>query len=719
MRGVKQRLLWRGEGGGGLAALRVGARLLPDARTSLLLSIGFGGVLARVLLDPLGAASAPWLALLRAARPFDYWCVVGWYYLAPGVAAFLAHAILFAVVEVWFARARGQGQGSLPAWPAGCDDPELAVVLAEVQHPVERRRVEAPRWLVLPERGLFAGVAAFGAVGSGKTSAVMYPLCQQLFRWQAQDRQKRAAGLILEVKGDFCHQVRAILGGGGRAEDYRELGLGSDHLWQWNPLDAPWVDSYTLSSQIATLMNQLFGKGKDPFWQQAYTNLVRNIIELHRVRTADGWVTMRDVYLCAIDSDLQSVDDSGRPVGDVPVLFQRLAEARAYARSLPRYRWRLPYEDVIEHAVLLVAPDESPAWAWEDVSDSELQGRWVEAEVVPALADRMRLAGVWSKVRTHALCSEDAARTAIERLEAVERWLEKDWLKLDGRLRSSVVESLAVFLGVFDQPEIRRVFCPDAPALNGGGEEATGGLRVYRPLPRLDVLIAEGRVLALNLPIGANAALARCVGVMLKSAWLQAVLRRIGQAEYLRPAVFVCDEYQHFATSGQNDPAGDEKMFALTRQARCIPVVATQSISSLRAVLPSQEACDTLLQTLRTKVFFSLADPTSARLASEMCGQVARTKASVSFSESSGKSGVSLLSGRAGGAKGTLGMSRSYSERREALFHARDFSLLDTAEAIIIPFDGVRALGAVRAFCKPYYLPRDLSWFDARESGRL
>ena len=51
---------------------------------------------------------------------------------------------------------------------------------------------------------------------------------------------------------------------------------------------------------------------------------------------------------------------------------------------------------------------------------------------------------------------------------------------------------------------------------------------------------------------------------------------------------FVCDEYQAFATTGENEPSGDEKFFSLARQARCIPIVATQSISSLRSTLPGE-----------------------------------------------------------------------------------------------------------------------------------
>ena len=113
--------------------------------------------------------------------------------------------------------------------------------------------------------------------------------------------------------------------------------------------------------------------------------------------------------------------------------------------------------------------------------------------------------------------------------------------------------------------------------------------------PRSMKLIEGGKVLALNMPAGSNPALARAIGVMLKNAWLQALLMRPAQMKespstYFRPAVFICDEYQSFASVGKDDPTGDEKSFALTRQCRCIPIVATQSISSLRAVLGSSEA---------------------------------------------------------------------------------------------------------------------------------
>ena len=248
------------------------------------------------------------------------------------------------------------------------------------------------------------------------------------------------------------------------------------------------------------------------------------------------------------------------------------------------------------------------------------------------------------------------------------------------------------------------------------------GLR--RRLPPLGELIEEGKVLALNMPGGANPALGRAIGVLLKNAWMQALLRRPTEAvrrpeRYMRPAVFICDEYQAFATVGRDDPSGDEKAFALTRQCRCVPIVATQSISSLRSVLSGSDAWRTLIQTLRTRIFLSLSDESSAKIASEMCGTVLKTRPSYTLTETTGRPEFSLLSGRAGGGKGTIGASKSFRQQREPVFTPREFMLLSNHQAICLPYDGVQALPARRVYLKPHYLPREQGYWRLREEGRL
>ncbi len=78
-----------------------------------------------------------------------------------------------------------------------------------------------------------------------------------------------------------------------------EVNLNADY--RYNPLYND-LDAYALAYNIASLLNNLFGKGKEPFWQQAYTNLVKFIIQLHKV--AYDYVTLFDVYECAINPEL-------------------------------------------------------------------------------------------------------------------------------------------------------------------------------------------------------------------------------------------------------------------------------------------------------------------------------------------------------------------------------------------------------------------------------
>ena len=207
-----------------------------------------------------------------------------------------------------------------------------------------------------------------------------------------------------------------------------------------------------------------------------------------------------------------------------------------------------------------------------------------------------------------------------------------------------------MFLSVFDLPEIADVFCPPDPnaragvpaddtvAAAGGSARAVAVER--RPLPPLDEVIESGKVLALNMPAGTNAALARAVGVMLKQSWLHTLLRRpaamqADPSRVFRPAMFLCDEYQAFATVGEDDPSGDEKAFALTRQCR---FGADRGDAKYFVVTGGPRAkgkhggrCS---KTLRTRVFLSLSDDASAQLASGICGQVARMKASYTVSAS-------------------------------------------------------------------------------------
>ena len=658
------------------------------------------------------------LMFIRQQTPGWYWPLVAWSAVSPAVLVLVFGFVAESVWRVWFERYRPRGAGAsrLPPWPLSADDPEPAIVIGEVHHPSRIQEARDPEWLVMRDKALYTGTIVFGAVGTGKTSACMRPFVQQLLSWRAHDEERRAAGLCLEVKGDFCHDVRAMLEECGRGDDYLELNLEREGF-AWNPLDAPWMDSSSLAYTIASLLNQLHGKGKEPFWQQAYSDLARWIIVFKRLHNPQ-WVTLRDIYRYSVDQ---------KALGeDIDAMKATLDE-----------RWSCPdvWEVVVGWRDYRLHADKLGEWTWRDAGGGRMCTRQKARADIEPLVAVLREAGASFEVEeSYGGIPWGLGREAQKHLkvdqsaihEAVTRWYKQQWLGLAEQTRTNVVTGLAVFLAVFDLPETGRKFAPPCP-------DDDSGLSMGLPpcLPPLYDLMESGKVLALNMPAGENPNLARTLGVMLKQAWLSTLLLRPARMQeewnrdrYWRPVLFVVDEYQQFATVGESDPSGDEKAFALTRQSKCIPLLATQSLSSLRSALGAGESWRALLQTIRSRIYLALGDDASAKTASELCGQVSRMVASYSVSENTARAGVSFLSGRAGGGASTsAGLSKSYQSRREALFTPRDFAVLGSYQAIAQIFDGKAVSDAVRCYLFPDYLVKKLGrrvpWWRAKEQGLL
>ena len=571
-------------------------------------------------------------------------------------------------------------------------DPErrdsLYVVVGEVHNPRKPGPSEAPRWLSIPERGLFTGIAIFGAVGSGKTSCCMYPFAEQVLAYKASDKQKRIGGLILEVKGDFCRKVKSILDKHGRGKDYIEISLDSEY--RYNPLHND-LDPYALAFSIASLLNNLFGKGKEPFWQQAYTNLVKFIILLHKV--AYDYVTLFDVYQCAISPAL---------------LEKRIVEA----------------EDIIMgRHYIAIKPEVFSARA-EDLAGlgfvlDQKEDRYFAPDT-PELRESLekRNASVEARI-VHDPAQADPEK--LEQLEAVNRWFEDDWKRIEPKLRTSIVEGISVFLSLFDDnPKVKRVFCPKKECYD---PTKNADQKLGKPLPSFSWLIENGKVCALNFPIGMNPGLAKALGVMMKLDFERATLNRIPEIEeyperHFRQVLFLCDEYQHFATVGENDPTGDEKFFSLARQPKCISIIATQSISSLKSALPG-DSWRTLLQTFRTKIFLALSDDFSARTASELCGREDQLKVSYNLSESGHDARVSLLTGKAVSHKANITASKSYNTQTDYRFDMKTFTELRNAQSVTFAYDGFNPLPPMFCYLKPYYNDPNKSYFRQLADGEL
>jgi len=602
---------------------------------------------------------------------------------------YIGYAVLLSGIYIFALKAGNKVRaGRLPLYPDARKRAELSLVLGEVHHPRKQIPSETPNWLTIPERGLFTGIAILGAVGSGKTASCMYPFAEQILAYRADDSERRIGGLVLEVKGDFCARVREILTRHGRAGDYVEISLGSEY--RYNPLHND-LDAYALAYNIASLLNNLFGRGKEPFWQQAYTNLVKFIILLHKV--AFDYVTLFDVYECAINPQLleSRIKEAQRRLIEADSVLLPKEEYLKYPHDLDPFGFRLDkesnrYRAPLTPGLAAVLKEKSVEWEAENAS------------------------------RENPLPAQKRAQ-----LEAVIRWHDYDWKRIEPKLRTSIVEGISVFLSLFDDnPDVKRTFCPPAECYD---PQANADCKFGKPLPSLSWLIERGNLCCLNFPVAMNAGLAKALGVMLKLDFERAVLNRVPMMEknpktYFRQVLFLCDEYQHFATVGESEPTGDEKFFSLSRQPKCIPIIATQSISSLKTALPG-ESWRTLLQTFRTKIFLSLSDDFSARVASELCGREDRLKASYNLSESGHDANVSFLTGKALSHKANITASKSYSPHHDLRFDTKIFMELRNAQSVTIAYDGTNPMPPMFCYLKPYYNDVNKSYFRQLADGEL
>jgi hypothetical protein len=488
----------------------------------------------------------------------------------------------------------------------------------------------------IPAGGLYCGLMAIGATGSGKTSSWVLPILRELLHTWADDTDRRIGGLVLGVKANLWRQVCGLMGQAGRQDQCLEL--GPDSQLSYNPL-ASNFDSIEKAWIVMDILEQVDGKGKEPFWRQASEGYITNIIEM--LMLARGWATLRDVYRYSpgnqkIDEIFQEAQDK---VDGKPVYWFTAAQYDHARKTLDKYgavkvgdRWR------VEGSVKLYRYMDNKKW-------------------LPALGTpEMKYEGG----------SSDAE--AKERLESVKFWLEHELPSLSREMRASVRETFANRLRIFDKPEVWRRFCPakDDPNL----------------IPRFEDLIEQGILVGINFPPSKNHILSRIVGVMAKRDFQQAVLNRIkpeGKVE--RPVVFCSDEYQVFAT------AGDPDVYGQSREALLIPIVAFHSATSMQASIG--DACEALLEHFRSKFFLSLADTRTVELAEKLCGKDWYWRQTINLGET-GQRAVLSGGNKVMATKAGVSGSISRAQQLESRYQFREFTERPTGQCIALVFDGVR-----------------------------
>jgi len=228
---------------------------------------------------------------------------------------------------------------------------------------------------------------------------------------------------------------------------------------------------------------------------------------------------------------------------------------------------------------------------------------------------------------------DDADGFGADLQRAFDYWAV-EYPMLDERTRSNILASFQGIADKFLRGKTRKLFCSDITVL-----------------PEFTHV---GKIIFMDLALAEHGPFGRMAQVLFKYVWEQATLRRqAGVDSSTRPVFLWIDESQEFITSSDAD------FLNRCRDARAGAVFLTQSLPNYHNKL-GREATQSLLGSLNTKVFHSLACSETAQYACELIGRTLQTRGSYSTPAEQPKEGYAKP-------------QASFSETMEYQVHPREF----------------------------------------------
>lgn len=145
----------------------------------------------------------------------------------------------------------------------------------------------------IPEKGLYQNFLITGTIGSGKTSSAMYPFTKQLLKYNSENSSDKVGMLILDVKGNYCNQVKNYVDLYGLQDDLVVIGLNSGIFY--NPLHKPNLKPIVLANRLKTILTLFSENNSESYWLDKAEQILAEAIKLCRLYN-DNYVTFSELH---------------------------------------------------------------------------------------------------------------------------------------------------------------------------------------------------------------------------------------------------------------------------------------------------------------------------------------------------------------------------------------------------------------------------------------
>ena len=147
--------------------------------------------------------------------------------------------------------------------------------------------------IYIREKGLYQNFLITGTIGTGKTSSAMYPLTEQILRYNSLNPEKKIGMLILDVKGNYYMQVKDYAKKFNLENDLTVIEL--DSKIAYNPLYKPDFKPSILANRLRTILELFSENNSESYWLDKAEQVLQESIKLCRLYN-DGYVTFLELH---------------------------------------------------------------------------------------------------------------------------------------------------------------------------------------------------------------------------------------------------------------------------------------------------------------------------------------------------------------------------------------------------------------------------------------
>ena len=263
-------------------------------------------------------------------------------------------------------------------------------------------------------------------------------------------------------------------------------------------------------------------------------------------------------------------------------------------------------------------------------------------------------------------------------------FFQKEFESLDQRtssiLKSEITRITNTFISDYN---VYKTFCPEKEEITFLGFE--------------DV-IKNGKIVILNMNIAEYRNLSKIIAAYLKLDFQTEIMENLSKNEK-RKTAFICDEYSEYVTKN------DSEFFSLSREAKCINIVSTQSYSSLKNTLKDETAVKVICQSLVNKIWFRTDDIFTIEETQKQLGKEEKEKISKNISENAKNTHYSLFTNSLVNRDSNISESLNIYTQNDYIFDSNFFTQeLETFNALCFLSDGKKILKPIKLKMYPYFI---------------